>query len=38
MSEEKKKLQRGVIIEFDFTAIDGAQMLFDLAKIGRAHV
>jgi beta-phosphoglucomutase-like phosphatase (HAD superfamily) len=32
MSEEKKKLQRGVIIEFDFTAIDGAQMLFDLAR------
>ncbi len=32
MSEEKKKLSRGVIVEFDFTAIDGAQILFDTAK------
>jgi len=32
MAEEKKKLVRGVIVEFDFTAIDGAQILFDTAK------
>jgi len=32
MAEEKKKYMRGVVIEFDFTAIDGAQILFDLAK------
>ena len=32
MAEEKKKLARGVIVEFDFTAIDGAQLLFDTAK------
>ena len=25
MAEEKKPLTRGVVIEFDFTAIDGAQ-------------
>ena len=30
--EEKKKLPRGVVIEFDFTAIDGAQLLFETAK------
>ena len=32
MAEEKKKLVRGVIVEFDFTAIDGAQLLFETAK------
>ena len=32
MAEEKKPLPRGVIVEFDFTAIDGAQILFDTAK------
>ena len=32
MAEEKKKLVRGVVVEFDFTAIDGAQILFDTAK------
>lgn len=32
MSEEKKSLPRGVIIDFDFTALDGAQLLFDVAK------
>lgn len=34
MSEEKSKtrLPRAAIVEFDFTAIDGAQLLFDVAK------
>ena len=32
MAEEKKPIPRGVIIEFDFTAVDGAQLLFDTAK------
>ena len=32
MSEEKKPLPRGVIIDFDFTALDGAQILFDVTK------
>ena len=32
MAEEKKKVSRGVVVEFDFTAIDGAQLLFDVAK------
>ncbi|MGN0852319.1 MAG: hypothetical protein ACI4Q3_02955 [Kiritimatiellia bacterium] len=32
MSEEKKSLPRGVIVDFDFTALDGAQLLFDVAK------
>jgi len=33
MAEEKKqKYLRGVVVEFDFTAIDGAQLLFDVAK------
>lgn len=32
MAEEKKKIPRGVVIEFDFTAVDGAQLLFDTAK------
>ena len=32
MAEEKKALQRGVVVEFDFTAVDGAQLLFDTAK------
>ena len=33
MAEEtKKKLPRAVIVEFDFTAIDGAQILFDVAR------
>ena len=32
MAEEKKqKYVRGVVVEFDFTAIDGAQLLFDVA-------
>ena len=30
--EEKKPLARGVVVEFDFTAIDGGQLLFDTAK------
>lgn len=38
MAEEKKKLARGVIVEFDFTAIDGSQLLFDTAKkVLKAH-
>ncbi|MDD6031748.1 MAG: HAD hydrolase-like protein [Kiritimatiellae bacterium] len=32
MAEEKKALPRGVVVEFDFTAIDGSQLLFDTAK------
>ena len=32
MAEERKAAPRGVVIEFDFTAIDGAQILFDVAK------
>lgn len=32
MSEEKKKYPRGVIVEYDFTAVDGAELLFDVAK------
>ena len=32
MAEEKKTIPRGVVIEFDFTAVDGAQLLFDTAK------
>ena len=32
MAEEKKRYSRGVIVEFDFTAVDGAQLLFDTAK------
>ena len=32
MAEEKKKIPRGVVIEFDFVAVDGAQLLFDTAK------
>ena len=32
MAEERKALPRGVVVEFDFTAVDGAQILFDVAK------
>ena len=32
MAEERKAAPRGVVIEFDFTAIDGARILFDVAK------
>lgn len=32
MAEERKAAPRGVVIEFDFTAVDGAQILFDVAK------
>ena len=32
MAEEKKPIPRGVVIEFDFAVIDGAQVLFDTAK------
>ena len=32
MAEEKKPLTRGVVIEFDFTAIDGGQSLFETAQ------
>lgn len=32
MAEDKKTSSRGVIVEFDFTAVDGAQVLFDVAK------
>ena len=32
MAEEKKPLTRGVVIEFDFTAIDGGQILFETAQ------
>ena len=32
MAEEKKTIRRGVVIEFDFTAVDGAQVLFDTAR------
>ena len=31
MSEESKALQKGVIVEFDFTVLDGAKILFDVA-------
>ena len=30
--ETGKTLTRGVVVEFDFTAVDGAQLLFDTAK------
>ena len=30
--EEKKALTRGVVVEFDFTAIDGGQLLFETAQ------
>ena len=30
--ENKNALQRGVVVEFDFTAIDGSQLLFETAK------
>ena len=30
--KETKALTRGVVVEFDFTAIDGGQLLFDTAK------
>ena len=32
MAEEKKTLMRGVVVEFDFTAVDGAQLLFETAQ------
>ena len=32
MAEERKSIPRGVVVEFDFTAVDGAQILFDVAK------
>lgn len=32
MAEEMKSVPRGVVVEFDFTAVDGAQVLFDVAK------
>ncbi len=32
MAEERKPLTRGVVIEFDFTAIDGGQILFETAQ------
>jgi len=32
MAEEKTDTKRGVVVEFDFTALDGAQILFDTAK------
>ncbi|MBP5284799.1 MAG: hypothetical protein ILO34_01665 [Kiritimatiellae bacterium] len=32
MAEKKKELRKCVIVEFDFTAIDGAKMLFDITK------
>lgn len=32
MSEEKKVIQRGVVVEFDFAVIDGAQVLFETAR------
>ena len=32
MAEETKTIRRGVIVEFDCTAIDGSQLLFDTAK------
>ena len=32
MAEEKKKIPRGVVVEFDFAVVDGAQLLFDTAK------
>ena len=32
MAEEKSDIVRGVIVEFDFTVLDGAQILFDMAK------
>lgn len=40
MAEEKKNTSRGVIIEFDFTALDGSQILFDVAKkiLGKKRV
>ena len=32
MGDQKHNIPRGVIVEFDFTAFDGAQLLFDIAK------
>lgn len=32
MAEENQKSTHGVILEFDFTVIDGAQMLFDITS------
>ncbi|MBR1587028.1 MAG: hypothetical protein IJ658_01765 [Kiritimatiellae bacterium] len=32
MADEKKKVPRGVVVEFDFAAVDGAQLLFDTAR------
>lgn len=32
MAEEVKEIKKGVVIEFDFTAMDGAQLLFDVTK------
>ena len=32
MAEEMKSVPRGVVVEFDFTAVDGGQVLFDVAK------
>jgi len=32
MAESKMKYIRGVVVEFDFTVLDGAQLLFDIAK------
>ena len=32
MAEERKSIPRGVVVEFDFSAVDGAQILFDVAK------
>ena len=32
MAEERKSIPRGVVVELDFTAVDGAQILFDVAK------
>lgn len=32
MAEKEKKFLRGAVVEFDFTALDGAQILFNVAK------
>lgn len=39
MAEEgKNALQRGVVVEFDFTAVDGAELLFETArKVLKGH-
>ena len=32
MAKAKSKIFKGVIVEFDFTVLDGSKLLFDTAK------